>query len=81
MADKITLGFAPTRRNIFSADAAIEFADYTRQKLDEMNVNYVDIKDVNDDGLLYDDAGMEKTKIIVSNSLDERRPYRRPLSC
>lgn len=60
MADKITLGFAPTRRNIFSADAAIEFADYTRNKLDEMNVNYVDIKEVNEDGLLYDDAGMEK---------------------
>lgn len=60
MADKITLGFVPTRRNIFSADAAIEFADYTRNKLDEMNVNYVDIKEVNEDGLLYDDAGMEK---------------------
>jgi len=61
MTDKITLGFAPTRRNIFSADAAIEFADYTRQKLDAMNVNYIDIKDVNDDGLLYDDAGMTKS--------------------
>lgn len=60
MADKITLGFAPTRRNIFSADAAIEFADYTREKLDAMAVDYVDIQDVNNDGLLYDDAGMEK---------------------
>ncbi len=53
--DKIKLGFAPTRRNIFSADAAIEFANYTRKKLDDMGVDYVDIKDVNDDGLLYDD--------------------------
>ena len=24
--DKIKLGFAPTRRNLFSADAAIEYA-------------------------------------------------------
>ena len=71
MADKITLGFAPTRRNIFSADAAIEFADYTRNKLDEMNVNYVDIKDVNDDGLLYDDASMEKiTKKFKDANID-----------
>lgn len=58
--DKIKLGFAPTRRNIFSADAAIEFANYTRKKLDDMGVDYVDIKDVNDDGLLYDDEGMNK---------------------
>jgi len=71
MADKITLGFAPTRRNIFSADAAIEFAGYTRQKLDEMGVNYVDIQDVNDDGLLYDDAGMEKiTKKFKAAKID-----------
>ncbi|WP_125580340.1 L-fucose/L-arabinose isomerase family protein [Lacticaseibacillus suibinensis] len=60
MNNQITLGFAPTRRNIFSADAAIEFADLTRAKLDAMKVNYVDIKDVNSDGLLYDDAGQEK---------------------
>ncbi|MDR4287915.1 fucose isomerase, partial [Bacillus thuringiensis] len=49
MADKnylkqIKIGFAPTRRNIFSANAAIEFADKTREKLDELGVNYVDIK-------------------------------------
>ena len=45
--EQIKLGFAPTRRNIFSADAAIEFANKTRAKLDELGVNYVDIKDVN----------------------------------
>ncbi|WP_455386795.1 hypothetical protein [Lactiplantibacillus pentosus] len=60
MTQSIKLGFAPTRRNIFSADAAIEYANLTRDKLDKMGVNYVDIKEVNDDGLLYDDAGMEK---------------------
>lgn len=57
---KIKLGFAPTRRNIFSADAAIEFANYTRQKMDKIGVNYIDIDDINDDGLLYDDEGLEK---------------------
>lgn len=58
---QIKLGFAPTRRNIFSAEAAIEFANKTREKLDELGVNYIDIKDVNDDGLLYDDEGLEKS--------------------
>lgn len=60
MTDQIKIGFAPTRRNIFSADAAIEYADKTRAKLDELKVNYVDIKDANADGLLYDDDGMHK---------------------
>lgn len=60
MNSRIKLGFAPTRRNIFSADAAIKFADFTRDKLDEIGVNYVDIQEVNEDGLLYDDEGMHK---------------------
>ena len=71
MSNQIKLGFAPTRRNIFSADAAIEFADLTRKKLDEMNVDYVDIKDVNEDGLLYDDEGMHKiTKKFKDANID-----------
>ncbi len=69
--EQIKLGFAPTRRNIFSADAAIEFANKTRAKLDELGVNYVDIKDVNDDGLLYDDAGLAKiTKKFKEENID-----------
>jgi hypothetical protein len=30
--DKVTIGFAPTRRNLFSAEAAVEYANLTRQK-------------------------------------------------
>lgn len=68
---KIKIGFVPTRRNIFSADAAIEFANYTRDKLDELGINYVDIQDVNDDGLLYDDEGLEKIyKKFVAEGID-----------
>lgn len=55
----IKIGFAPTRRNLFSADAAIEFANLTRKKMNELGVNYVDIQDINDDGLIYDDASVE----------------------
>ena len=57
--DKIKLGFAPTRRNLFSADAAIEYANYTREKLDTWGIDYVDIQDINADGLIYDDASVE----------------------
>lgn len=51
----IKLAFAPTRRSIFSAPAAVEFADLTRKKLTEMGVAFVDISDVNEEGLLYDE--------------------------
>lgn len=56
----ITLGFAPTRRSIFSAPAAVEYADYTRNKLRELGVSFVDIDDIADDGLLHDDADRVK---------------------
>lgn len=58
--DQIKIGFAPTRRNLFSADAAIDYANLTREKMKELSVEYVDILDINHDGLLYDDAGVEK---------------------
>lgn len=58
--DKVKIGFAPTRRNLFSGEAAREYADYTREKLTAMGIDYVDIQEVNEDGLLYDDEGVEK---------------------
>lgn len=57
--DKIKIGFAPTRRNLFSADAAIEYANLTRTKLTKLNIDFVDITEINADGLIYDDAGVE----------------------
>lgn len=53
---RIRLGFAPTRRSIFSAPAAVEYADYTRNKLRELGVDFVDIEDIADDGLLHDEC-------------------------
>lgn len=52
----IVLGLAPTRRSIFSAPAAVEYANLTRNKLREMGVEFVDIDDISADGLLHDDA-------------------------
>ena len=53
---KIKLGFAPTRRSIFSAPAAVEYANLTRKKLLELGVEFVDIDDIAEDGLLHDEA-------------------------
>ena len=60
MGAKIKIGYAPTRRSIFSAPAAIEFRGYTADRLRELGVDFVDIDDINDEGLLFDDAGLEK---------------------
>lgn len=57
---KIKLGFAPTRRSIFSAPDAVKYAGLTRERLKELGVDFVDILDINEEGLLYDDADLEK---------------------
>ncbi len=57
---KVKIGFAPTRRSIFSAPDAIKFGNLTRDKLKELNVEFVDITDINSEGLLYDDEDMKK---------------------
>lgn len=57
---EIILGFAPTRRSIFSALAAVEYARLTREKLCGMGIKFVDINDISSDGLLHDDADRVK---------------------
>lgn len=52
---KVVLGFAPTRRSIFSAPDAVKFANLTREKLRELGVDFVDITDIATDGLLHEE--------------------------
>ena len=58
--DKIKLGFAPTRRSIFSAPDAIKYRGLTADRLTELGIDYVDITDINEEGLLYDDSDMKR---------------------
>lgn len=53
--EKLKIGFAPTRRSIFSAPAAVEFANLTRARLRELGVDFVDISDISEDGLLHNE--------------------------
>lgn len=59
--DKVVLGYAPTRRNLFSAPDAIHYANLIREKLVDLDVEFVDINTINEDGLLYDEEGVEKS--------------------
>ena len=58
MKANIKLGFAPTRRAIFSAPAAVEYRGLTANRLRELGIDFVDIDDINEEGLLFDDKGM-----------------------
>ncbi|MGF7144901.1 L-fucose isomerase-like protein [Anaerotaenia torta] len=57
---KVKIGFAPTRRSIFSAPDAVKYANLTREKLTELGVEFVDITDINEEGLFYDELDREK---------------------
>ena len=46
MNNKIKIGFAPTRRSIFSAPDAIKYANLTRAKLDELGIVHTTFYDV-----------------------------------
>lgn len=56
----ITIGYAPTRRSIFSAPDAIKYRGLTRDRLEELDISFVDIDDINSEGLLYDDADLPR---------------------
>ncbi|MBO5197183.1 MAG: L-fucose/L-arabinose isomerase family protein [Lachnospiraceae bacterium] len=55
----IKIGFAPTRRSIFSAPDAVKFANLTRDRLKELGVDFADITEFNEEGLLYNDNDVE----------------------
>lgn len=50
----------PTRRSIFSAPDAIKYRGLTADRLTELGIDFVDITDINEEGLLYDDRDVEK---------------------
>ncbi|MCD7821174.1 MAG: L-fucose/L-arabinose isomerase family protein [Clostridiales bacterium] len=51
----IVLGYAPTRRSIFSAPDAVKYRGLTADRLRELGVSFVDIDDINEEGLLYNE--------------------------
>lgn len=51
----IKLGYAPTRRSIFSAPDARKYRSIIADKLRDLGIEFVDIDDINDEGLLYNE--------------------------
>ncbi|WP_311406054.1 L-fucose/L-arabinose isomerase family protein [Lancefieldella rimae] len=53
--DTVRIGYAPTRRSIFSAPDAQKYRKIIADKLSDMGVSFVDIDDINEEGLLFDE--------------------------
>ena len=64
--NRVKLGVAATRRNIFSREDAIKHKNIILKTICDIGIDYVDIEWLNDDGLLYDasfvDSVAEKFK-------------------
>ena len=56
----VVLGYAPTRRSIFSASDALKYRSLIADRLRELTIDFVDIDDINPEGLLYDDRDVKK---------------------
>ena len=52
MNKTVRIGYAPTRRRIFSVEDALKYKSLIRKKLDSWGLDVVDIEDVNSEGLL-----------------------------
>ncbi|MGE7828222.1 L-fucose/L-arabinose isomerase family protein [Paenibacillus sp. NPDC093718] len=54
---KIKLGYAPTRRFVFSAEDAFKYKVLIKEKIESfgMDIDIVDLEGINEEGLLYDD--------------------------
>lgn len=60
MEYSVKIGMAPTRRFIFSREDALKYKELTALKLGQLGVDFVDIEDINDEGLLHAEADVEK---------------------
>ncbi|RHP36382.1 L-fucose/L-arabinose isomerase family protein [Lachnotalea sp. AF33-28] len=52
---KVVLGVASTRREIFSTEEAIRYKNLLLEKLKNFDVEIVDIEDINEEGLLFEE--------------------------
>lgn len=65
------LGVIGTRRDIFSRDDALKYNQLILEKLRELNIDFVDILDINEEGLLFDDRDVAAVvKKMKDNDVD-----------
>ncbi len=53
--EQLTIGYAPTRRTVFSREDALKYKTLTLEKIKSLGYKVVDIEDINEDGLLIEE--------------------------
>ncbi len=67
----LTVGYAPTRRNVFSVEDASKYKKLTYEKLKTSGCKIIDIEDINDEGLVRLDDDIEPVvKKFKENNVD-----------
>lgn len=67
----VKLGVVGTRRNIFSKEDALKYNNLILEKLNEIGIDYVDILDINEEGLLYRDNDVDAVvEKLQANKVD-----------
>jgi L-fucose isomerase-like protein len=57
----VKLGYCPTRRDLFSREEAVKYAKLIKDTISSLDsVKIVDLYDINEEGLLYDDAHLKQ---------------------
>jgi len=51
----VTIGYVPTRRDVFSKEEALRYRTLVHKKISAWQAEIVDIDDINDEGLLFDE--------------------------
>jgi len=57
--ENLTVGYAPTRRNVFSREDALKYKTLTLEKIKSWGYKTVDIEGINEDGLLIKTSDIE----------------------
>ena len=67
--DRIKIGVVSTRRNVFSKEEAKKFKDMILEALHKFDIDVVDIEDINEEGLLFDekDVAPVVSKLLHAN--------------
>lgn len=62
---KIRIGYAPTRRFVFSKEDAFRYKNIIREKMESfgLDMEIVDLEGINEEGLLYDDEASAREAV------------------
>lgn len=67
----LTIGYAPTRRNVFSREDALKYKELIKAKIKDFGYRIVDIEDIAPDGLILTDEDASKAiSKFKSNNVD-----------